>query len=135
MERSMAQPLEHQLSRRERQIMDVLFQSGQATAAEIQQGMPEAPSYSAVRTQLRILVEKGHVRHEQDGPRYLYKPTVGKERAKKSALKRLVRTFFDGSAEQAMAALLDDSAPSLSGAELDRLEGLIQEARSRETQP
>lgn len=124
--------LEHQLSRRERQIMDVLFQSGQATAAEIRQRMPEAPSDSAVRTQLRILVEKGHVRHEQDGPRYLYRPTVEKERAKQSALKRLVTTFFDGSAEQAMAALLDSSAPRLSAAELDRLEGMIDAARARE---
>lgn len=128
----MAKPLEHQLSRRERQIMDVLFQNGQATAAEIRQGMPEAPSYSAVRTHLKILVEKGHIQHEQDGPRYLYRPTVKKERAKKSALKRLVTTFFDGSAEQAMAALLDDSAPNLSAAELDRLEGLIHAARARE---
>ncbi|MEM7585443.1 MAG: BlaI/MecI/CopY family transcriptional regulator [Acidobacteriota bacterium] len=128
----MPKPLEHQLSRRERQIMDVLFQNGQATAAEIQRAMPEAPSYSAVRTHLRILGEKGHVRHEQEGPRYLYRPTVAKERAKKSALKRLVTTFFDGSAEQAMAALLDDSTPRLSNAELDRLEGLIQAARSRE---
>lgn len=127
----MADPLEHQLSRRERQIMDVLFQSGQATAAEIRQRMPEAPSDSAVRTQLRILVDKGHVRHEQDGPRYLYRPTVAKEQAKESALKRLVTTFFDGSAEQAMAALLDSSTP-VSNAELDRLEGLIQQARTRE---
>lgn len=109
--------------------MDVLFQRGQATAAEIRQDMPEAPSYSAVRTHLRILVEKGHVQHEQDGPRYLYRPTVGKEQAKKSALKRLMTTFFDGSAEQVMAALLDDSTPM---AELDRLEGLIHEARARE---
>ncbi len=128
----MAGQLDHQLSRRERQIMDVLFQSGQATAAEIRQGMPDAPSDSAVRTQLRILVEKGHIRHQQDGPRYLYRPTVEKEQAKKSALKRLVKTFFDGSAEQAMAALLDGSTPSLSTAELDRLEGLIQQARARE---
>ncbi len=128
----MAEQLEHQLSRRERQIMDVLFQSGQATAAEIRQGMPNAPSDSAVRTQLRILVEKGHIRHEQDGPRYLYRPTLEKEQAKKSALKRLVKTFFNGSAEDAMAALLDGSAPHLSEAELDRMAGLIQQARARE---
>ncbi|MEM7049519.1 MAG: BlaI/MecI/CopY family transcriptional regulator [Acidobacteriota bacterium] len=131
----MAEPLEHQLSRRERQIMDVLFQRGQATAAEIRGAMADAPSDSAVRTHLRILVDKGHVRHWQDGPRYLYQPTVTKERAKKSALKRLVTTFFDGSPEKAMAALLDDSAPHLSDAELDRLEGLIQAAREREEQP
>ena len=124
--------LEHQLSRRERQIMDILFKRGQATAAEIREGMPEAPSYSAVRTQLRILVEKGHIRHQQDGPRYLYKPTVEKEQAKQSALKRVVTTFFDGSAEKAMAALLDSSNQKLTTAELDRLEDLIQAARARE---
>ncbi len=124
--------LDHQLSRRERQIMDILFKRGQATAAEIRQGMPEAPSDSAVRTQLRILVEKGHIRHQQDGPRYLYKPTLEKEQAKQSALKRVVSTFFDGSAEQAMAALLDSSNQKLSTAELDRMETLIQAARARE---
>ena len=129
----MAAPLEHKLSRRERQIMDVLFQHGKATAAEVREGMPDAPSYSAVRAQLRILEEKGHVRHEQDGPRYLYRPTVTKDRATRSALNHLVDTFFNGSAEQAMAALLDDSASELSGEELDRLEGLIQQARSRES--
>ena len=127
----MAAPLEHELSRRERQIMDVLFQHGKATAAEVREGMPDAPSYSAVRAQLRILEEKGHVTHEQDGPRYLYRPTVTKARATRSALKHMVDTFFDGSAERAMAALLDDSASGLTDQELDRLEGLIQQARSR----
>ncbi len=111
--------------------MDVLFQSGEASAAEIRQGIPDAPSDSAVRTLLRILVKKGHVRHQQDGPRYLYRPTVGRDRAKRSALKRLVTTFFDGSAEQAMAALLDRPTPV---AELDRLEELLRAARERETQ-
>ncbi len=127
----MAAPLEHELSRRERQIMDVLFQHGKATAAEVREGMPDAPSYSAVRAQLRILEEKGHVTHEQDGPRYLYRPTVTNARAARSALKHMVDTFFDGSAERAMAALLDDSASGLTDQELDRLEGLIQQARSR----
>ena len=112
--------------------MDVLFQHGKATAAEVREGMPEAPSYSAVRAQLRILEDKGHITHEQDGPRYLYRPTVTKARATRSALNHMVDTFFNGSAEQAMAALLDDSAAGLSGEELDRLEGLIQQARSRE---
>ena len=126
----MAEPLDHQLSRRERQIMDVLFQSGEASAAEIRQGIPDAPSDSAVRTLLRILVQKGHVRHQQDGPRYVYRPTVGRERAKRSALKRLVTTFFDGSAEKAMAALLDRPTPV---EELDRLEELLRIARERET--
>lgn len=128
----MAEPLEHQLSRRERQIMDVLFHHGKATAAEVREGMPEPPSYSAVRAHLRILEEKGHIKHEQDGPRYLYRPTLTKDRATRSALNHLVETFFNGSAEQAMAALLDDPAAELSDDELDRLEGLIRQARSRE---
>ncbi len=125
----MTELLDHQLSRRERQIMDVLFQSGEASAAEIRKGLPDAPSDSAVRTLLRILVEKGHVKRQQDGPRFMYKPTVGLERAKKSALKRLVTTFFDGSPEKAMAALLDGPTPK---AELDRLEELLRAARKRE---
>ena len=128
----MSEPLEHMLSRRERQIMDVLFQHGKATAAEVRGGMPNPPSYSAVRAQLRILEDKGHIKHEQDGPRYLYRPTVTKERATRSALNHLVDTFFNGSAGQAMAALLDDSTGGLSNHELGRLEDLIQQARSRE---
>ncbi len=126
----MSKPLDHQLSRRERQIMDVLFQHGEASAVDIRRGLPDAPSDSAVRTLLRILVTEGHVQHQQDGPRDLYRPTVGRERAKRSALKRLVNTFFDGSPENAMAALLDDSVPS---ERLDRFEALIQAARERET--
>ena len=128
----MSELLEHKLSRRERQIMDVLFQRGQATAAEVRDGMPQAPSYSAVRAQLRILEDKGHIVHEQDGPRYVYRPTLNKDRAKRSALNHLVDTFFNRSAEQAMAALLDDSSTELSDDELARLEDLIQQARSRE---
>lgn len=128
----MSEPLEHTLSRRERQIMDVLFQRGEATAAEVRDGMPDAPSYSAVRAQLRILEDKGHVSHEQEGPRYVYRPTLTKESATRSALNHLVETFFNGSAEQAMAALLDDSTDQLSDRELDRLEVLIRQARSRE---
>lgn len=129
----MSQPLEHKLSRRERQIMDVLFQRGEATAAEVREGMPEAPSYSAVRAQLRILEDKGHIKHAQDGPRYVYRPAVTKERATRSALNHMVETFFNGSAGQAMAALLDDSTGELSRGDLDRLEDLIRQARSRET--
>jgi predicted transcriptional regulator len=123
-----AQPV-IQLSRRERQIMDVLYRQGKATAAEVREGMPEPPSYSAVRAMLRILEEKGHVRHEQDGPRYLYVPTVGRERAKRSALRHLVNTFFEGSAEQVVAALLDVSAPEMTDAELSRLSAMIEKAR------
>ena len=128
----MIEVLEHKLSRRERQIMDVLFHHEKATAAEVREGMPDPPSYSAVRAHLRILEEKGHIKHEQDGPRYLYRPTLTKDRATRSALNHLVDTFFNGSAEQAMAALLDDPAAELSREELDRLEGLIRQARSRE---
>ena len=117
------------LSRRERQILDILYQQGQATAAEVQNALPEPPSYSAVRALLRILEEKGHVRHQQDGPRYVYLPTLARENAKRSALRHMLRTFFDGSAEQAISALLDDASAKLSPAELDRLARLIEDAR------
>lgn len=121
--------IHHDLSRRERQIMDILYANGRATAAEVQDAMPDAPSYSAVRAMLRILEDKGHVRHQQDGPRYVYLPTVPRENAKRSALRHMVRTFFDGSAEQAISALLDESSSRLSDAELDRLARLIDQAR------
>jgi predicted transcriptional regulator len=117
------------LSRRERQILDILYQHGRATAAEVQAALPEPPSYSAVRALLRILEDKGHVRHEQDGPRYIYVPTLGRENAKRSALRHILQTFFDGSTEQAISALLDDSSAKLSRAELDRLARLIESAR------
>ena len=117
------------LSRRERQILDILYQRGQATAAEVQSLLPEPPSYSAVRALLRILEEKGHVRHDQDGPRYVYLPTVPRDNAQRSAMRHLLQTFFDGSAEQAISALLDDSSAKLSGAELDRLARMIDTAR------
>ena len=118
-----------QLSRRERQIMDVIYRRGRATAAEVLEDLPDPPSYSAVRALLRLLEEKGHVRHEQDGPRYVYAPIVNRERARKSALKHVVRTFFDGSATDAVAALLDGEA-KLDDAELDRLSAMIQQARA-----
>jgi predicted transcriptional regulator len=118
-----------ELSRRERQIMDFLYQSGRGTAAEVLAGLPDAPSYSAVRALLRILEEKGQVRHEQDGPRYVYLPRVGRERAKRSALRHVVKTFFGGSREQLVAALLDDGSTRLSDDELDRLARLIARAR------
>jgi predicted transcriptional regulator len=117
------------LSRRERQILDILYQRGQATAAEVQTALPEPPSYSAVRALLRILEAKGHVSHQQDGPRYVYVPTVARENAKRSALRHMLSTFFDGSAEQAISALLDESSTKLSPAELDRLARLIEDAR------
>ena len=121
--------LSQQLSRRERQIMDFLYQHGRATAAEVQANLPDPPSYSAVRAMLRVLEEKGHARHEQDGPRYVYRPSVARDRAKVSALRHLMRTFFDGSREQVVAALLDDDTSQMSDDELDRLSRLIDRAR------
>lgn len=117
------------LSRRERQIMDILFAHGRATAADVMGALPDAPSYSAVRAMLRILEEKGHVRHEQDGPRYVYAPTVARDSAKKSAIRHVLRTFFEGSTSQAISALLDDEGARLSDAELDRLARMIERAR------
>jgi predicted transcriptional regulator len=118
------------LSRRERQIMDVLYAKGAATAAEIRDALTDAPGYSAVRALLRILEDKGHVRHEQQGPRYVYFPQVSKERARRSALKRLVSTFFGGSAAQAAAALIDSEA--LSRDEVARLTEMLERARTGE---
>jgi predicted transcriptional regulator len=112
--------------------MDVLFRMGQATVSDVQAAMPDPPSYSAVRAMLRILEDKGHVRHDQDGPRYLYKPAVARERAKRSAMRHMLHTFFEGSHEQAMAALLDEASSSLSEAELDRLAKLIDRRRNKE---
>lgn len=117
------------LSRRERQILDILYKHGRATAADVQAALPEPPSYSAVRALLRILEEKGHVRHEQDGPRYMYLPTVAHDNAQRSALRHILQTFFNGSAEQAISALLDDTSGRLSPAELDRLARMIDTAR------
>jgi predicted transcriptional regulator len=117
------------LSRRERQIMDVVYRAGQATAAEVMENMPDPPGYSAVRAMLRLLEEKGYLRHEQDGLRYVYKPTLSRDKARQSALKQLVQTFFDDSTEQAMAALLDMSRRKMSDEELDRLSLMIEKAR------
>jgi BlaI family transcriptional regulator, penicillinase repressor len=118
------------LSRRERQIMDSVYRRGKATAAEVLSDLPDPPSYSAVRTMLRLLEDKGHLRHEQDGPRYVYVPTVARENARLSALQHLVSTFFNGSAEQAMAALLEISDADLSDEQLDRLQQMIENART-----
>jgi len=109
--------------------MDVLFERGRATAAEVQAGIADPPSYSAVRALLRILEEKGHVRHEQDGPRYVYLPRLDREKARRSALRHVVQTFFEGSAGQAMTALLDAGADGLTADELDRMAALIERAR------
>ena len=122
------------LSRRERQIMDVIYRLGRAAVADVLERLPDPPSYSAVRAMLRILEEKGHLRHEQDGPRYLYSPTVPRETAKESALKNLLRTFFGGSTEAAVAALLDMKGEDLSDAEMERISHLIDDARKGEKQ-
>jgi predicted transcriptional regulator len=126
----MARPKPDSLSRRERQIMDVVYRLGRATAAEVQEGLPDPPSYSAIRALLRILEEKGHLRHERDGPRYVFLPTVGRDKARRSALRRLVQTFFEGSTAQAVAALLGEPGTNLSGEDLDRLSRLIDAARN-----
>ena len=115
------------LSRRERQIMDVLLARGKATAAEIHAAMPDPPSYSAVRTFLRILEEKGHLRHEEDGAKYVYTPVVSPARARRSAMRHLVKTFFEGSPAKAVAALLSDS--KLEAGEIDRLQELVDKAK------
>ena len=127
----MTDSLANRLSRRERQIMDVLYQLGEATAAEVQERLPEPPSYSAVRAMLRILEDKGHIRHHEDGPRYVFAPVVARDTAQRSAVKHLLRTFFDGSVEDAMAALLDGAERKLSRDEIDRMSQLI-EQRKRE---
>ena len=122
-------PQTNELSRRERQIMDVLYELGRATAAEVRERLPDPPSYSAVRAMLRILEDKGHLLHEQDGPRYVFIPTVPRDEASESALRRVVRTFFDGSAESAMTALLDLGVEDLDEEALSRLADRIAEAR------
>ena len=119
----------HDLSRRERQILDALYANGRATAAEVQHALPDPPSYSAVRTLLRILEDKGHVRHEQDGTRYVYTPTVERDSARRSALRHMLNTFFGGSATQAMAALLDEESIELSKKDIERLKAAIDRAR------
>jgi predicted transcriptional regulator len=123
--------LPSQLSRRERQIMDVVYRLGKACVSDVLERLPDPPSYSAVRALMRILEEKGHLSHEQDGPRYLYLPTVPRDAAQASALSHLVRTFFGGSTEAAVAALLELPEHGLSGGELDRLSHLIDEARGQ----
>ena len=117
------------LSRRERQIMDILYSRGRATASEIHEALPDPPTYSAVRAKLRVLEEKGHVRHEEESLRYVYLPTVARDTARKSAMRHLLSTFFEGSVEDAVAAMLDLSAANLSTKDLDRIADLIKEAK------
>jgi len=109
--------------------MDIVYRLGSVTAADVRSNLADAPGYSAVRALLRILEEKGHLCHREDGPRYVYSPVVSRPAAQKSALKQIVRTFFDGSASQAVAALIDMSARELSDSDLKRLEKMVSEAR------
>src|SRR4051812_18883872 len=115
------------LSRRERQIIEVLYQQGQATVSEVMEHMPDPPSYSAVRATLRVLEEKGHVTHKREGHRYVYSPTVPHDSARRRALAQLVKTFFAGSPEHAAAALLGMADISLTDTQIERLERLIKE--------
>jgi predicted transcriptional regulator len=125
----MNNPTPHALSRRERQIMDVLYKLHRATVADVLNKLPDKPSYSTVRAQLRVLEEKGHVHHEEHGLRYVYVPTVPRDVARRSALRHLVETFFDGSTEKVVAALLGGEAARISHEELDRLAQLIAKSR------
>ena len=117
------------LSRRERQIMDFLFQRGKASVGEVMDGIPDPPGYSAVRATLRTLEQKGRVSHEEDGRAYVYRPTLRRDAARKSALTHVVKTFFDNSAEQALAALLELKGTRLSDAELERVSRLVEHAK------
>jgi predicted transcriptional regulator len=117
------------LSRRERQIMDLLFQRGKASVGEVMDGIPDPPGYSAVRATLRTLEQKGRVTHEEDGRAYIYRPTLRRDAARKSALTHVLKTFFDNSAEQAVAALLELKGPRLSDAQLERVSQLIENAK------
>jgi BlaI family transcriptional regulator, penicillinase repressor len=125
----MAQPLHSILSRRERQIMDILYRIGRATVSEVMAELPVAPNYSTVRTQLRVLETKGHLRHEEHGLRYVYIPTTPRHSVRQSALKHLMETFFEGSAEKMLSTLLGNEGTKLSNEDLDRLADLIAKAR------
>jgi predicted transcriptional regulator len=122
------------LSRRERQIMDVLYERGRATAAEILAALPDPPSYSAVRALIKVLEDKGHVKHQEDGPRYVFTPSVPRSKARRNAVKHLLQTFFDDSTSEAVASLLGLSAGKLKPEELDKIEELIARAR-KESKP
>jgi BlaI family penicillinase repressor len=125
----MGRTMHASLSRRERQIMDILYRRGRATAAEVMGDLSGEPSYSTVRTQLRVLEEKGHVAHHEEGLRFVYSPAVPRHTARKSALRHLVETFFDGSAEQVVAAVLGGEGTRLSEEELNRIAELVAKAR------
>ncbi len=130
----MTKTLHTVLSRRERQIMDILYQLGRASAAELMKAMPGEPSDSTVRTQLRVLEQKGHVRHEEEGTKYVYFPVVPRRLVRKSALKHVMNTFFEGSAEKVVAALLGPDGGRLSDEEIDRIAAIVEKARAEESQ-
>jgi predicted transcriptional regulator len=117
------------LSRRERQIMEILYRCGKVSVAQVMEAMPDAPGYSAVRAMMRVLEEKGHVRHQAEGLKYVYLPVVAREKAKRSAVKHLLDTFFSEAPEQVVAALLDVSSNRLTAEELDRMAAMIEKAR------
>jgi predicted transcriptional regulator len=125
----MTKPSPATLTRREREIMDILYRRGRATAAEVLEDMADPPTYSAVRALLRLLEEHGHARHVQDGPRYVYLPAVPRSDARRNALSHVVATFFEGSVEQAVVALVESPRSKLSKDELDRLAQLIEKAK------
>ena len=127
--RGMRQPLHAALSRRERQIMDILYRRGRATAADVMDDLSGTPAYSTVRTQLRVLESKGHVRHEEEGLRYVYIPALPRRAARKSALRHVVDTFFEGSTEKVVAALLGAEGTRVSAEELERIADLVAHAR------
>jgi predicted transcriptional regulator len=124
-------PKPHDLSRRERQIMDAIYTRGEATAADVHAAIPDPPSYSAIRALLRILEEKGVLKHREDGPRYVFSPTMPREKASRSALQRVVQTFFGGSLADAVAAFVDTKDSKLSPEELKRIEAIIKNAKAK----
>ncbi|RYF48442.1 MAG: BlaI/MecI/CopY family transcriptional regulator [Cytophagaceae bacterium] len=131
MRKSKSVPDTSSLSRRERQLMELIYAAGQGTAADLQAAMTEAPSYSTVRTLLRILEEKGHLTHQQDGQRYVYLPVQPRQQAARSSLRQVLNTFFGGSVEQAVATLVEAQDTKISPEELDRLSALIERARQK----
>jgi BlaI family penicillinase repressor len=128
----MAKPLHTDLTRRERQIMDILYRRARATAGEVMQELTGEPNYSTVRTQLRVLEEKGHVKHEEQGLRYVYSPTVPRSAVRQSALRHLIDTFYDGSTEKVVAALIGVEGSRLSPDELERIARMVEKARKGE---
>ena len=130
----MTKATDSKLSRRERQIMDILYERGRASVAEVVEAMSDAPSYSAVRALLRVLEEKGHIAHTSDGPRYVYMPKRRRRHAGRSALKRALKTFYGGSVAEAVAGLLDAADAKLDSEDLDRLAELVDKARKEQSQ-